>query len=280
MSSIYGSASGANVIYGKNNYGVAFSPAAAAAGCSNFPDSLTTSANGSVIGAVINTSDPKLGVGCISFDGVDDRINLGDSGSGISGTSAFSANVGTVTMWCRSSGSQDKTIFSWSDTNAQTALQIACSGTSLVGTLLIGNNFGWQVRKTGALTTDTWVWLAIVQDGTAVKYYVDNVEQTVFDDETDKSDWVTAAMDNCRAGCINEKGTGNNRFFDGEIDDIGIWDTVIDSTTRDFLWYDGTGRKISELGTVDSGTTCENIKAYYNADDLTNSTFVNNAIPT
>lgn len=242
----------------------------AVAGCSNFPDSLNTSANGAVTGAEINTDDQKLGSGCVFFDGNNDYINLGDDGSKIAGTSAFSTNVGSITMWFNPADTSTAgRVFSWGDTSENVYLSIRADGTSLGVGVYDG---GWQWEAYKSIVEDAWHWLAIVQDGTAVKWYMDNVEQT-FVGENDRSAWVTSAMDNCRAGCSNNSGVGNSDFFNGLIDDIGIWDVAITSTIRDHLWNSGDGNTVSSL------TSCDNIKAYYNCDELTNSTFVNNAVP-
>jgi hypothetical protein len=237
------------------------------AGCSSFPDSLNTSANGSVTGAEINTSDPKLGAGCISFDGVNDFVNL----DGIAGTNAFSTNVGSITIWINTSATQDDTLFSFGDTEATNYLVIRAQPQLGVG-VYRGGAWQWEAQQTG-LNDGEWHWVALVQDGVEVKFYMDNVEQTDFDNDADKSAWVTSVEDNCRIGCKNVAGTGNGDFFTGLIDDIGIFDSAIDSTIRDHLWNSGDGNTISSL------TSCSNIKAYYNADELTNSTFTNNAVP-
>ena len=92
---IHGTAKGGAL--STKDFGVAFG--GAAAGCSNFADSLGTDANGSVTGAEINTDDQKLGTGCVFFDGSNDFINLGDAGSGLGGTSAFSTITNNVFIY-------------------------------------------------------------------------------------------------------------------------------------------------------------------------------------
>jgi len=264
---IHGTAQGGAL--SKKDFGVAFG-GVGNGGCSNFEDSLGTDANGTNSGSTINTSGQKLGDGCVSFDGSNDFINL----NGISGTEAFSTNVGSITMWINSGDdTQEAPPFAFADTDAQTFLLIRVDSEMLISQLKVGNVFKWNVKQTSVMTEGQWVWVAIVQDGTAVKYFVNNVEITSFDNDDDKTAWVTSAMDNCRAGCINKNSAGNSQFFDGLVDDIGIFDTAIDSTTRDFLYNSGTGRKISQL------ESCDNVKAYYNCDEFDNSTLTNNAVP-
>jgi len=243
----------------------------AVSGCSSFPDSLTTSANGSVSGAVIDTSDPKLGAGCLSFDGVNDYVAI----DGIAGTSAFSTNVGSITAWVNSSDEgRDDTWMSFGDTNAQKFMRFRTDGTSLTGGWYSGGH-KWEFAKSGVLTADTWVSLMVVQDGTEVEVYVNNsTSGVVWSTETDRSAWVDSAMDNFRLGCTNKNNGGNTDFFYGLIDDIGIFDTAIDSTTRDFLFNSGAGNPVSSLA------GCDGVRAYYNCNELDNSTLTNNAVPT
>jgi len=270
---IYGTAKGGAL--STKDFGVAFG--GAAAGCSNFADSLGTDANGQVTGAEINTDDQKLGSGCVFFDGNNDFINLGDAGSGLGGTSAFSTNVGSITMWINPADTtRSDTIFSWGDTSANVYLAIKTDGTSLFVGLYEGGGWRWEAIKSG-LVEDTWTWLAIVQDGTAVKWYMNNEEQT-FASEVDRTAWVTnsvgvSVMDNCRAGCVNNSLAGNRDYFPGLLDDIGIWDFAITESIRNHLWDDSDGKPISSL------PSCDNIKAYYNCDELDNSTFTNNGVP-
>jgi len=260
----------------KKDFGVAFGGGNGNGGCSNFEDSLGTDANGTNSGSTINTSDQKLGDGCVSFDGVNNYIAI----DGIAATSAFSTNVGSISLWINSADeARDDTFFGWGDTNAQKMMRFRSDGTTLTGSWYSGGH-QWEFTKSGVLTADTWVSLMIVQDGTEVEVYVNNsTTGVVWDSETDRSKWVDSAMDNFRAGCTNKNSAGNTDFFKGKLDDFAIWDVAINSTTRDYIYNSGDGRKISQLGTAGSDTTCDNIKAYYNCDEFDNSTLTNNAVP-
>ena len=239
------------------------------AGCSSFPDSLNTSANGAVTGAEINTDDQKLGDGCVFFDGSNDLIDL----DGIGGNSAFSTNVGSITAWINSANDgQSRTVLNWASPIATVYLSIRTDGTSLAVGLYSGGAWQWEALKSG-LTQDEWHWLALVQDGVEVKYYFDNVEQTVFAIDTDRAAWVTSAMTNCRAGCRKIGAAANSDFFHGLVDDIGIWDVAITESIREHLWNSGDGNTVSSLT-----SSCDNIKAYYNCDEL-DPNLLNNALP-
>ena len=56
--------------------------------------------------------------------------------------------------------------------------------------------------------------------------------------------------------------------------DIGLWNTAIDSDTRDAIWNSGDGAVISSL------SSCSGIRAYYNCDKFDDTTVLtNNAMP-
>jgi len=261
---IHGTAKGGAL--STKDFGVAFGGAAAAAGCSNFEDSLGTDANGTNSGSTINTSDQKLGEGCVSLDGVNDYVN-------IDGASAFSTTVGSISLWLRPGLEvQDDTVLSFADTSTNENLSIRVENEVIYVLMRLAAATQWEASKTG-ITVDTWHQCVLVQDGSAVKFYVDNTEITTFAVSTDKSKWLTANIDNARIGCVNRNNYGNIDFWNGLVDDIGLWNTAIDSTTRDFLWNSGDGNKISSL------TSCSGIRAYYNCDEFDNSTLTNNAVP-
>ena len=235
-------------------------------GCSNFPDSLGTDGNGAVSGATINTDEEKLGDGCLSFNGTNNLVN-------INGTVAFSSTVGSISIWIYASSSQsDRCVLSFNDTNANESLMIRVDGDSVFVRMRTVGGLQWEAKQTG-LGTDEWHLITLVQDGSAVKYYFDNTEQGTFIDSTDKSKWITANMDNARIGCSNSAGDGEGEFFNGLTDDIGLFNIAIDEDTRDFIWNEGNGAKISSL------ECCEGVKAYYNCDELDNSTLTNNGVP-
>ena len=268
---IHGTAKGGAL--SKKDFGVAFSSGGGGdGGCSNFEDSLGTDANGSNSGSTINTSDQKLGDGCLSFDGSNDFVN-------IDGAVDFSTTVGSISVWVNAGSSQDNTIMAFGDTDANEYLAIRSDGDSIFVLMRAAAGTQWESSKSG-LGTDEWHLVTIVQDGTAVKWYFDNTEVTAFHSEADKSAWMSSGLDNGRLGCISRNSGGDVDFFDGLIDDIGLWDVAINSTTRDYIYNSGDGRKISQLGTAGTDTTCEGIKAYYDCDEFDDtSVLTNNAVP-
>ena len=246
-------------------------------GCENFPQSLTTSANGTNDGSVIDTSGQKLGSGCLSFDGVDDTVNC-------DGAIDFSTTIGTIAFWYNVNIAEtaQPTLLSFTVETAQEMLNITFDtslGTESQGYLQCtsylasAGGMRWEVNSPIQDKAE-WQWVCLVQDGTAVKAYFNNVEQETFVTENDKSTWITGSMDTTRIGCILKNNVPARGFYQGLIDDVVLFNTAIDSTTRDFLYNSGTGRKASQL------ESCDGIRVYYNCDEFDGSTLTNNAVPT
>ena len=167
---IHGTAKGGAL--SKKDFGVAFG-GAGNGGCSNFEDSLGTDANGSNTGTTINTSDAKLGDGCLSFDGTNDLVN-------IDGAAAFSTNIGTISIWVNSGSSQDRVFLAFTDASANEYLSLRANGDEVQATMrLASSGVQWECDF-GSLGTDEWHLVQLVQDGSAVKVYFDNTEETTF----------------------------------------------------------------------------------------------------
>jgi len=270
---IHGTAKGGAL--STKDFGVAFGGAAVAAGCDTFPDSLTTSANGTNVNSTsINTSIPKFGAGCLSFDGSSDQaIHI----NGIASNSAFSTNQGTMSCWIMVNDPTvtDKVCICWGDTSADSFLQVVVEqsgGSNLLQFFCeIGGAAQWEGRSASPVMSDgEWVNLIITQNQTTVEAYVNNAAVTWNVRGTGKDSWVTSDMNVFRLGCANFNGSGDTRHFEGFIDDFAVFDTVITSDQRAFL----------QTNPVSSLADCSGIKAYYNCNQFDNSTLTNNAVPT
>tara|TARA_R100001086_G_C11803659_1_gene249553 strand:- start:355 stop:1110 length:756 start_codon:yes stop_codon:yes gene_type:complete len=239
------------------------------AGCSSFPDSLTTSATGTVDGATIAGSGKFDN--CTSYDGVDDFIAI----DGVAGTASFSTNVGCIALWVKvdSPAVTDKTVFCFGDTNADTFLRMAVDGDLIQFWCEIGGVLQWEGRATGGIPDDTWTSIIFNKaSGVDVAVYVNGSSTGVtWNTTTDLSKWVTSAMDNFRLGCRNFNNAGNNHFFEGFVDDFLITDTALTSDQMAFL----------QTNPASSLAVCDGIKAYYNCNEFNGSgNLVNNASPT
>ena len=252
----------------KKDFGVAFGKDEEPSGCENFEDSMGTDANGSVSGASIAGSGKFDD--CISFDGVNDFVNI----DGIASDDAFSTNVGAISFWVKvnSPSVTDRTHFAFGDTNANTYLKVSNDGTLIQWSLrdiTKSPSIQWEGRKTGGLPNNTWTNIIINQDGTEVDVYINNDNDVTWNSEEDMTAWVIPAMNNFRLGCRNYNSSANAGFFEGFIDDFVIFNTALTSDQREFL----------QSNPASSLTNCDGIRAYYNCNQLDNSTLTNNAMP-
>jgi len=261
---IHGTAKGGAL--SMKDFGVAFG-SAAAVGCSNFPQSLSTAANGVNNGSVINTDDQHFGAGCLDFNGSSNRVQ-------INGAVDFSTTVGSIAFWYNNA-STSGCVLSFSDESTNEFLTFTINGTVIQTSMYLGSPVAqqWEMNSY-TIETGDWHHVFCIQDGTAVKFYFDNEYKSTFQgDPHDESKWMTANMDVARIGCVNKNNANNTQFYEGLVQDVGLWNTAIDEDTRNTIWNDGAGAPISSL------SSCAGIRAYYNCQELTNSTLTNNAVP-
>ena len=224
----------------------------------SFPDSLGSSADGTLIGdpAQDTTPTPPTGLGTSSFyfDG-NDAID-------IDGAEPFSTTVGSISLWFYNDGtSNDKAVLFFGDTDASSYLGIETKTDGIWAKFrqASGTTTQWEIRSSnnGITLTDAWHHLVISQDGTAVKVYVDTVLLTTFDGEADKSKWMESNLDNGRIGCNSISGNGNANFLTGNIMEIGLWNVALTSTQVESLYGNG-GSTAKKANTEPTG-----LRAYY-----------------
>jgi len=268
---IYGTAKGAAL--STKDFGVAFGGAEPEPAI--YPDSCESTTAGVVSGAVINTADEKLGSGCLSFE-TNDYVTCDGWIS-----CPVMVDKGTLAFWVyfnAITGGVDATIFNFGDTDGNTFFNARMGGDdgNIGVTYRLSGTNQWQMYTTsGGISAETWYHVAITQDGTAPKIYINGVNDTTFVTDTDKTKWLgdLSGADNGRLGCRNFNSGGNQDFLDGLLDDMGIYNKDIGSSLIGDLYNSGTGALISAISTAGCTT-------YYNFDELDNSTLTNNATPT
>jgi len=261
---IHGTAKGGAL--STKDFGVAFG-GAAATGCSTYPDSITTTAAGTVSGAVIDADDQHFGDGCLSFDGTNDLVAC----DGLLPT--MRGSVGSITMWFKTPTTDAGYMLTFNDTNANSIIFIwnEAGACRITGRSAAGQKFEGYITS----SLNTWHNVAVVQDGVALKVYHDSTEFTMAD-TTDLTYWINSSMDNVRIGCSNYNNEGDNRFYQGFIQGVCFWDVAISDDVRAYIYNSGAGRQISALCPTYNS---DDIIAWYNCQSLTNSTLVNNATP-
>jgi hypothetical protein len=192
--------------------------------------------------------------GALSFDGLDDYINIGTMGD-------FGSNINNVTIaawvkippdgWCYLCGTQNID----SPTCLVTGLNQKSNGTYLPGALrLFTRDDNGQRISAGAdfntgVADNSWhLVIVILQKSlTVVFFYVDNVQKTTTyvtqQSGTNYSNFQYPML----LGANNNRGTPNGHL-EGLLDNFVIFDKALSSDERSFLWNGGNGREsLSEL---------------------------------
>lgn len=223
-------------------------------------DSLESSADGSNVGSPTSgdtSPTPPSGLGSSSFyfDG-NDAID-------IDGAVDFSTTVGSVSLWFYNDGtSESKIILGIGDADANSQMIIETKTNGIMTKVRHNSGTYWEIRRNssnngGALSTG-WHHIAVSQDGTAVKVYVDGTYiNTDWDNETDKSKWILSELDTCMIGCINKNNLGNRDFFTGNVMEVGFWNVALTSTQVSSLYGNG-GSTAKKANTEPTG-----LRAYY-----------------
>jgi len=211
-------------------------------------------------GSDLVTSGHKLGTGCLNFDGSSDYIV---------------ATSGLQNAMFNADADEDAILIAFCDADANTKMEVTTRGGRSLGMQCkVGGTQQWEVSSSTLYNAYTnWNHVVLTHNGTLAEIYINGSLATMTRaSTTDNTKWWTALRS---AGCdgiaIGSKAPLNNNtwneHFDGQLDDIGIWDRALTSTEVGNLYNSGTGALCT---TVPSG-----LKVYYNCDS---ATVTNNAI--
>lgn len=140
------------------------------------------------------------------------------------------------------------TIWSVSDTNADSKIEIYLDGTNnyITAVQRIGGVWKWGVEVQTALSIDTDYFICLEQDGTQPSFYIDNVDQSANENffiTSDKTTWINSdsGLDNVRIGALYYNSNAHTKFIDADIDELGYWSKVLIQTDRDTYYNSGNG---------------------------------------
>lgn len=188
----------------------------------------------------------------LSFDGTNDLIDC-DAAA----TDVATATKGSITagIYVDSGGTGNRTIFSLSDANTETAFWLRVdTNVKLTASLVIAGTVQWTLSVTNALTVNKWYEVKLVQNGTEPVIYVDGEGWVQsFSVSTDKTAWFAdlTGIDTCNIGCLDYNSASDADFFKGDIDFVKVVDglgTHKDVGTKSlFLPLDeGTGTTVDD----------------------------------
>ena len=192
--------------------------------CGNANDQSGNGNNGTVNGATLTTDRFGNNNSAYSFNGVNNSITIPDN------TALRPTNI-SISCWilspqlttgnCIISKTQigtatgEQYIIGY-DMNGKANFQIKRNSSCVAGT-----NWQYLYTNDNAITNDIWQHLVCTYDGTTMKFYKNGM--------LIQSYVPTAGpIDNCSGGTLNIGRFWNNQYyFNGKIDDIGIWNRAL-----------------------------------------------------
>jgi RHS repeat-associated protein len=191
--------------------------------------------------APLSTSDVSVNgkVGqAFAFNGESECVNA----DGL--LSARHDTTGTIAFWARPAGlAADDTIFSVSNSDGAQGLEIIAA--SDLEFALTTGSASLRVRLPQALLYDTWSHVAVVQDGTSVRGFVNGAEVSLsaVASSLGQGAWLDdlGSLDNARIGSRNRNNEGEGRFYKGILDDFRYYNVPLTADEVNALYKDGAG---------------------------------------
>ena len=227
-------------------------------------DSLESSADGTNVNATLDTTNEKLGSGCLSFNGTNAILQANALKDSMTTT-------GTISMWVRITdtiSNQDSKVFwCFGDTDANEFILAKIDDGRLRAVCRDAGTNAWDCKTSaGTITQNNWHHIVITHNGTTPILYVDGSADTTFTVTTDKTKWLDdlSGVDNFRIFGQSFNGDGDEQFPTGQCDDFAIWNTALPAT--------GTG-SVASLWNSTNGALANTIpiglRVYYNCDSTT-----------
>ena len=187
--------------------------------------------NGTVSGAVLTTSSGGFIGECYDYDGTNDLITASGADASIEGATAISAFG-----WINPNSISGKTIFGKGFSNDSDEQFIVYFSTDSKFRLILRTTAGRTLIDTtaDAPSTGSWAHVGFTYDGTNVKLYADNV---VVASTTTSGALTTGST---YSFIMGQSGSGTF-FFDGKIDEVGLWTKALTTDEVSDLYNSGAG---------------------------------------
>ena len=238
--------------------------------------SLGSSADATNNGADLDTTNEKLGTGCLDFNGSSDTLVSNDLVNSMTTT-------GTISLWVMFEDiAANEVVWCFGDTNAESFIKkfIENLADLRLGVYCKSAGAGkWLLNSADdAISEDTWYHIVVTHDGTSPKLYVNGVDQTYnwqIESEVGKTFWVstTSGLDNILIGAKSYE-SNISLYSDIKVDDVGIWNVALTSTQVNQL-YDNNDSTAQLASVIPTG-----LRAHYNCDSATvTNNFVKSLLP-
>jgi len=217
-----------------------------------YPDSFGDTADGTVSGVVIDTSDPKVGSGCLEFDGSSTGVNVPVQLLP-TGTADF-----TYSFWFQLATFDSQMELLRQD--YEVLFQKATGDILITGEILVNKS---------NLTLDTWYLLQSVRSGGTETSYLNYDAYSLIN----SSPLSIGSSTNWFIGGRSSGAEGLN----GKMDSIVFFNRALSDSERSDIYNSGSPSTIEDTFTTLASR--DELKLWYSCDALTNSTLINDAIP-
>tara|TARA_R110000751_G_scaffold169738_1_gene276366 strand:+ start:327 stop:1862 length:1536 start_codon:yes stop_codon:yes gene_type:complete len=168
--------------------------------------------------------------GVYDFDGVDDFIDIDTTIADLAATT-----VGSWTSWVNISDatpSDRQYPIAFGDANVNNVIGLNIEADGKLRALSAPN--GWLLlTDSSVMSSNTWQFLSLTQNGTSPVLYVDGVAVAqTFAVSIDKTFWFSdnGGIDTARVGAIKNFSNPELKFVEGYIDDVRIYSTALTAT--------------------------------------------------
>ena len=221
-----------------------------------------TTKDGTNSNITLDTTNEKLGTGCYDFNGSTSRSVTSVKFNGLHDNTG-----GSISFWMRprnmsSIHGNGDIIFDSMATSAAngTGISIAIKNTSLLRVNFTTSSNQWftDINSTTQFANNTWYHVVMTFGSNTVKLYINGSQE---DTATFSNPNTNASNGNFVIGS-HSTDPSSYGYYDGLLDDTGIWNRVITSSEVTSLYNSGTGALSSSISTTD-------FAGYYNYDAVT-----------
>jgi len=174
----------------------------------------------------------------MSLDGTNDFIDVGSF--------SLNANAGTVSAWIKSSNTSDFQMIIGKFVSGSRQVQFRTETNGKIRLILYkSSTVNSLLDSTGTILDGNWHHVAFTYNSSGINLYIDG---SASGSNTTNITPVQASTDNFMIGA--RKISSPEKFFNGSIDEVAVWDTALTSTQIQSI-YDATSTNLTkDLSTV------------------------------
>ena len=174
------------------------------------------------------------------FDGVNDYINAGN-------VNGIEVSDFTVSLWVKFNGNQNSMIFFSGTSLSTNSTYIQRDNNVLYFGLGAQSNY---IQSTPTVANNVWHHIVVVATGTSGKIYLNGIDTNA--SGAALSSTRTNLGQNFTIGKGLQTNGSNGFFVDGQIDEVGIWNTNLSASQIQSI-YDATSNNLTkDLSTIES----------------------------